>query len=161
MRKADKFLIFAAMTIALSGCYSLRKKFVRKKKSKEPRPVYVDFKEYPGENPEELYDNYYLFAAAWMDEIVNGLGTSYNYKRQRHAFNEVMHNLDRINGILTEEGRMKLKPIYDELAGLNKKVSPNMTDIDKSFILRRVEIIRLRFSRNFKHSKASQWIRKN
>ena len=161
MRRSSRFFILIVITITLSGCYSLRKKFVRKRKSKEPQPVYVDFKEYPEESPEELYDNYYLFASAWMDEIVNGLGASYNYKRQHHAFNEVMHNLDKINSILTEKGRIKLKPIYDELAGLNEKVSPNMTDIDKNFILRRIEIIKLRFSRNFKHSKVFQWIRKN
>jgi len=163
MRKTNRFLIFIVITIALSGCYSLRKKFVRKKKSKEPQPVYVDFKEYPKETPQDLYDNYYLFAGAWMDEIVNSLSDSYNYKRQRHAFSEVMHNLDGINSIFTEEGKTELKPIYDEMASLSKKVSPNMTDIDKSFILRRVEIVRLRFSRNFKHSKVSQWkwIRKN
>ena len=161
MRKVNIFFIFIVITIFLSGCYSLRKKFVRKRKSKKPQPVYVDFKEYPPDNPQDLYDNYYLFAAAWMDEIVNGLSGSYNYKRQRHAFSEVMHNLDRINSIFTEEGKSKLKPIYDEMSVLNKKFSPNMTNMDKNFILRRIEVIRLKFGKNFTHSKVSQWIKKN
>lgn len=161
MMKVSRFLIFIVITIALSGCYSLRKKFVRKRKSKKPQPVYVDFKEYPKENPADIYDNCYLFAGAWMDEIINGLGGSYNYKRQRHAFNEVMRNLDKINEIFTEEGRNKLKSIYDEMASLSKKISPNLTDIDRNFILRKVEIIKLEFGNNFRHSKVSQWIRKD
>ena len=161
MNKVNILSVLVIVTIALSGCYSLRKKFVRKNKSNTTPPVYVDFKDYPQDNPENLYDNYYLFVGAWMDEIVEGLNNGYNYKRQQHAFSEVVHNLDRINGIFTEEGKNKLKPIYDEMVSLNNKVSPNLTDIDRNFILRRVEIIRLRFSRKFRHSKVSRWIRKN
>ena len=161
MRKVRNAVIFIAIIALFTGCYSVRRKFIRKKESEEPHPVYVDFKEYPKERPNNLYDNYYLFAEAWMDEIINGLSGSYNYKRQRYAFNEIIRNLKKMDDIFAKEGRDKLKPIYNEIVNLSKKVSPNMTNIDRIFILRRMEAIEMKFSEGFKHSRVSQWIRKN
>ncbi len=160
MKKASKLFILGITVVVISGCYSVRRKFVRKRKTEKPQPVYVNFKEYPKESTDKLYDNYYLFAGAWIDEIIEGLRGDCNCKRERHAFNEALRNLEEMNNILTEEGKNKLEPLYNEVVKLSHKASPNLTEIDRNFILRKMEDVKLKLDNNFTHSKVSQWIKK-
>ena len=53
-----------------SGCYSIRKKFVRKKKHEKDIPVYVDFKDYPASPSKEAYCDYHLFLRGWLGKRI-------------------------------------------------------------------------------------------
>ncbi len=152
---------FLLSLLILGGCYSVRKKFIRKKKSNTPPKVYVDFKEYPRILPSELYEDYYLFVNAWIDEMIEGLKGSFSYKRERHAWEEAVKNMKGMMDILDNEGKDKLTPLYEELLGLGKEISLGLVDTEKNYLLQKIESLRIRFEKNFMYSKVSQWIKRD
>ena len=95
----------------LGGCYSLRKKFIRKKKHTEEE-VYVNFKEYPKPSSRQLYQDYALFIVAWLDELIVNLREDGNYKKEKRAVEEILLNLEQIMAMFNEEGRKRIKPFY-------------------------------------------------
>ena len=84
------------MIFVNSGCHSIRKKFIRKKKSKEEVPVYIDFKDYPEIPSREAYIDYYLFVEGWLEELVGALKKGFSYKRQKRSIDEAIMNFEQI-----------------------------------------------------------------
>ncbi len=154
------FFLFLAIVVA-TGCYSLRKKFVRKKKNLQPKKVYIELKEYPALSLKQLYEDWYLFANAWLEEMIEGLRGDFNYKRQRHAFSEAVKNMDKIRKVFNAEGKKEISPLYNELLGLEGKLSPFLSGIERNYLLQKIESIKIRFGKGFVYSKVSQWIEKN
>jgi len=163
MKYCKKLITFVLITILFCGCYTLRKKFMRKKKSQEEEPVYVDFKDYPKASSKQLYNDYYLYVKAWLDDLIESLSlvdesNISNYKREKRAIEEALRNLEQIMYIFNQEGKNNLRPLYEELLSLKEKISPDTSDVERSRILIRVELLKMKFDNNFKYSKASQWI---
>jgi len=143
------------------GCYSLRRKFVRKNKSYQRPFVYVDFKQYPPTSPQRLYKECYFFITGWFDELIDELNDGNNYKREKNALQEIIRNLKQINSQLTAAGSQKLSPIYEAMIEIKDKISPCMTEMDKTFLLHRLNDLKLRFNNHFSYSKVYQWIKQN
>ncbi len=155
------FVVFLILSLVLnSGCHSLRKKFVRKKKPKKETPVYVDFKEYPTKPSRDAYIDYYLFVRGWLDELIGALEKGISYKRQRRAINEAIMNLEQIISFFNTEGKEKIYPLYEELLSMRSQVekSPNMSEVKRNSFIRKVEHLKRRFEKNFNYSDAEQWM---
>ncbi len=154
------FFLFLVVIVA-GGCYSLRKKFVRKKKDTQPQKVYIELREYPTLSLKQLYEDWYLFANAWLEEMIEGLRGDFNYKRQRYAFSEAVKNMEKIRKVFNAEGKKKIDTVYNELLSLEREISPFLSSIERNYLLQKIESIKIRFSKDFVYSKASQWIEKN
>jgi len=148
------FLIF------ICGCYTLRKKFIRKKKTEKEIPVYVDFKEYVKEPSKEVYVEYYLFVRGWLDEIIEELKEGGNFKRVRKSFEEAIMNLEQIISFYNREGKEKIIPLYEELLEAKEEIfkSPNMSQTQKNLIILRVERIKRTLEKDFNYTKAKKWM---
>ncbi|MBD3264933.1 MAG: hypothetical protein GF375_07500, partial [Candidatus Omnitrophica bacterium] len=95
MRHTLYFLLILGITISvLTGCRTLREKFIRKKKIEKEEQVYVDFKDYPSRPTEEAYTDYYLFTRGWLDELNESLRSSISHKRNKRAINEAIMNVE-------------------------------------------------------------------
>lgn len=155
-----KTLVFSLviMISLTSGCHSIRKKFVRKKKYKKEVPVYIDFKNYPVKPSRNAYINYYLFVRGWLDELIGALKKGVSHKRQKRAINEATMNLEQIISFYNLEGKDKIYPLYEELLELQKEVerSPNMSEIKRNLLIRRIERFKRRFERDFNYSDAEK-----
>lgn len=161
MVKKRILILILGLLIFGNGCYSLRKKFIRAKEEKET-PVYVDFKDYPEVDTKKLYNEYYTYINAWLEELIESLGEEvdvYNYKRDKRAIEEIIKNLDLLLSLFTEEGQAQLKPLYTEILTFRDKFTPFITDSEKAYILQRLQLIKIRFDDKFSYSKVSLWIK--
>lgn len=158
-----KKLFFAFLILLMglnSGCHSLRKKFVRKKKSKKEVPVYVDFKEYPTKPSREAYIDYYLFVRGWLDELLAAAKKGISHKRQRRAISEAIMNIEQIISFFNTEGKEKIYPLYEELLSIGIQVNkaPNMSEVRRNSLVRKIEQVKRRFEKGFNYSDAEQWM---
>ena len=152
-------LIFLILDMALlSGCYTLRKKFIRKKESKQPT-VYVDFKQYQAPHAQEAYQDYYLFVQGWLDELIKALAYTENRKKQKQAITEALFNMEQLFYFFTQQGQEHLSPIYEELTAIKTKIySTQLHEADKQYTLKKIEFLKREFQREFKWENVSQWI---
>lgn len=159
MRRVLFFFLIIMLSLT-SGCYNLRKKFIRKKKYKKEAEVYVNFKDYPAKPTREAYINYYLFVRGWLDDLIEALKKGISYKRQRRAINEAIMNLEQIIAFYSSEGKEALYPIYEELQGFREAldVSPNMSENKRNSLIRKVEQLKRTFEKNFNYSDAEKWM---
>ncbi len=141
------------------GCYPLRKKFTRKKKTSQ-ETVYVDFKEYSQAPVIELYNDYYLFINGWLDESIVDLRNSRNYKRQKRALGQALYNMELLTSLFSDKGKAKIEPLRKELESLKEEITPGLTQVEANTILRRTELLKLRFNKGFTYSKALEWMKK-
>lgn len=158
-------LLLVGVILSTSGCTTLRKKFVRKKKYEKEEPVYINFKNYPAKPSREAYIDYYLFVNGWIDDLtqsisVEKLNTGYNYKRAKRAINGAVMNLEQIISFLNKEGKEKIYPLYIDLRKVkeNMEKNPNMSALERNRILQKVESFRREFEAEFKYSQAQKWM---
>lgn len=97
-RKAISFLL--CLAVGVTGCASLRKKFVREKNYHKPvtpiRPVKVY--EEPAV-PAELYRKHYTRWQFWQQELIDGIGA--NQKQAGRAVQEAVAELRYLQGLLS------------------------------------------------------------
>ena len=152
-----RIIIFLVIfSLFINGCYSLRKKFVRKKQYKE-EPVYIDFKNYPDVPSKDLYYNYYLLVIGWIDDLKDSLLGVENSKRQKRAIDEAIRNLEQCMAFLNQDGKEKIYPLYKELLDIKKDIYSGYDNLKKNFILSKIDNFKKRFQANFSYSKAQDF----
>ncbi len=152
---------FLILTLGLtSGCYNIRKKFIRKKKGQEDRPVYIDFKDYPLTPSREAYIDYYLFVRGWLDELAEALNKGLSYKRERRAINEAIMNFEQIIAFFNSAGKDRVYPLYEELLKVREELarSPNMSEIRRNLLIRKIETFKRRFEKECNYTDAEEWM---
>ncbi|MFH1767643.1 MAG: hypothetical protein ABH858_00595 [Candidatus Omnitrophota bacterium] len=156
-----KLGIILTLVLSLCGCYSLRKKFIREKKQPQEEQIYVDFKKYPQVASTEMYSDYYVFINGWLDQLIETITLDEipNYKREKRAATEALRIMDRMMEILDSAGRQKLQPLCDELSEVEKMITSDSTDVDRTIILRKTDWVRIRFQRDFTYSKVRKWLK--
>lgn len=159
MRKYSIFILIAALFLT-SGCYTLRKKFIRKKKYQKEEPVYVNFKDYPTKPSREAYVDYYLFVKGWLSELSESLSKGYSVKREKRAIKEAMMNLEQIISFFDKEGQEKIYPLYQDLSKVKGSIenNPNMSSVERNSLVQKLEHFRRRFEADFKYSNAQKWM---
>lgn len=159
MRKYFIFVLIAALFLT-SGCYSLRKKFIRKKKYQKEEPVYVNFKDYPTKPSREAYLDYYLFVKGWLEELTESLNRGYSIKREKRAIGEAVMNLEQMIGFFNKEGQEKIYPLYQDLTKVKVSIetNPNLSSVERNTLVQRIEHFRRRFEADFKYSNAQKWM---
>ena len=153
-------LLLISVILFNSGCHSMRKKFIRKKKVQEELPVYVDFKEYPEKPSREAYLDYYLFVDGWLDELIGALKKGVSYKREKRAIDEAIMNLEQIISFYNDQGREEAYDLYSELLGIRKDMEKNrnLSDLRRNYLVRKIEGLKRRFEKNFNYTDAERWM---
>ncbi|MCK9615313.1 MAG: hypothetical protein M0R48_07415 [Candidatus Omnitrophica bacterium] len=158
-------LLLAGIILSTGGCYSLRKKFIRKKKYQKEEPVYINFKNYPAKPSRDAYVDYFLFVKGWIDDLTESLrierfNTGYNTKREKRAINGAVMNLEQIISFFNQEGKEKIYPLYIDLVKIRDSMekSPNMSSPRRALILQKIEHFRREFEAEFKYSEAQKWM---
>ena len=142
-----------------SGCYSVRKKFVRKQAPKEPE-VYLNLKNY-SKNIAADYDNNVMFFKGWCEEAIDGLYDGGNRKRVKRSLDEAISCMENIMGYYNEEGRNKILPLYQDLKAINDDFcqSSRASVVDFVRFKRRIEMVKAEFLLNFKYHEAKKWLK--
>ncbi len=151
---------FLSLILVLnSGCHSLRKKFVRKKKEKEP-PVYVTFKEYPQKPARDIYIDYYLYTKGWLEDLTKALRKGISYKRQKRATDEAIMNLEQIISFFNQDGVKAIDSLYRNLKQVQTEIkrAPNLSQIKRNSLIRKIENIKREFDSNYTYTDAKEWL---
>ena len=160
MRKLLFF--FLILTVVLgSGCHSLRKKFIRKKKYEKEEVAYVSFKEYPRKPTREVYLDYYLFVRGWLEELEDALERGLGYTRQKRAINEAVMNFEQLMYFFeSDEAKKKINPLYEEILRIKIEVErgASMSELKRSSLLRDVGNFKRRFEKDFNYTDAEKWM---
>lgn len=115
MRKKLICGILALCVLAVSGCETLPKKFIRKK----PKPAYTPSVVFVDQGAfQKKYSNEYYYKThftlwkTWQDEILLNLGG--NAKKVKRSAEEAYSHLEQMSRYLKPEKQAKLQPLMDE-----------------------------------------------
>lgn len=109
MMKTTVLVVLIAACVALTGCESLVRKFVRKPKERPRAEALLEPQEY-GHDPAvnaEMYEQYFLYWKSWQDEFTGALSGT-NRKRQLETVGEALRNLTEMRGLLNDEAKARL-----------------------------------------------------
>ena len=148
------------MVFSQSGCHSLRKKFIRKKKHTKEAPVYIDFKEYSDKPSKEAYHDYYVFVRGWLDELIGSLAEDKSFKRRKRAINEAVMNVEQMISFFNQEGKEEIYSLYEEIINIRDQVQamPNMSQLKCNYLIKKTEGVKRRFEKSFTYSDAEKWM---
>jgi len=155
-------LILCLMVYAGSciGCYSIRKKFTRKKTSEEETPVYVQVKEYAAVPTEKVYRDYYVFLRGWLDDLKIALQDQSSLKRSKKAIDEAIMNFTQMYQSLNGPGKKERSDILEELMNIKKTVyNPGLFSTDTSRLIARVDKVKRVLEKQMRYEAVSGYLK--
>ncbi|MEI7998067.1 MAG: hypothetical protein WCH62_00965 [Candidatus Omnitrophota bacterium] len=109
------------VSVSLSACETLRKKFTRKKKAghetQDFQPV-LEPQEYPSieHSPVENYKQHYALIKAWYKDLWTGIDEKNTDKTVKYSIKQILDHIDQMKLLLKGPKAQEL----DQLAGLLK-----------------------------------------
>lgn len=128
-KKIALILFINIIVLNLSGCETLKKKFIRKPKAgKKVSPVLVP-QDYKGIYPNSaLYDNHFIYWRTWTDDLMDCLSNESSNKRQVLAANRAVEDLERMQDLLKSPKKEALAAhikVYERVLDKVRLVRPN------------------------------------
>ena len=126
MKKTTAGLMLLIFLSALTGCESLPKKFIRKKKEAEHTPAVVYIEKGPYQKKfsnEYYYKTHYTLWKTWQGETLDNLNG--NSKKRSRSIQEAYSNLDQMSRYLKPEKQTQLQPILEDLKKCMDKLQMN------------------------------------
>lgn len=115
--------IFILCVVAMSGCETLPKKFIRKKPKPEHTPsvVFIEQGSYQKKYSNEYYYKmHFTLWKTWQDEILSNLGG--NSKKVARSAEEAYSHLEQMSRYLKSEKQALLKPLLEDTKRFLDKV---------------------------------------
>ena len=69
-------------------------------------------------------------------------------------------NLEQIMSFYNDKGKEKIYPVYQNFISIKKDISkfPNMSQMQKNFLISRIDHIKRRFEADFNYIDAQKWM---
>src|SRR3989338_2813822 len=113
-KKIALLLSIGVIAMNLSGCETLKKKFIRKQSPKKVSPVLVP-QDYRGIYPNDiLYSNHFNYWRTWTEDLINCLDTKASNKREKLAAARAVEDLERMQDLLTGDKEDKAYILKEE-----------------------------------------------
>lgn len=113
------------LSLALTGCEPLRKKFTRKKKEEargiEPILTPIDYGT-PQISPQERYAQHYSLWKVWHADLIEAINEEGSDKKQRYVFSQMLVQLEEMKKWVAEEKQEQLTAFIEETASLEKEL---------------------------------------
>ena len=112
-------MILCVLTVSVSGCTALHKKFTRKKKEKNSEQAFIpvlDPIDYPAPrvSPEERYRYYYSLWKVWQRDLVQNIDKNESDKNQKYLINQIITQLTEMKKWVTEAKQQELSSSIGE-----------------------------------------------
>lgn len=159
MKRYFKVLVIAILAVNLAGCMALQKKFTPKKKPvKMPRVYHT--KEYDKNPTPELYQKHYAYWMTWQSELIKVLGD--NGKKDKRCIQEIVGNLQDMQGILVEEKAAALEPHIVKMENVKDEIfGAEMTQANKDYVRRTLEREDRAIKREFSLKRVRNYLKKS
>jgi len=152
------------LTVGLSGCYGVRKKFIRKKKASEEPPVYVNLKEYSNVPVEQVYRDYHVFLRGWLDDLVLSLQDNGSWKRSKKAIDEALRNFSQMRFFFNDEGTQATNEMFDTLLAVKEYVyipSHDTSDNDHARWIDKIKRLQRKVEKMLPYDNVKPWLKNN
>jgi len=132
------------LSLSLSGCEPLRKKFTKKKKEvkKEEFIPILDPIDYPPSqvSPLEKYKYHYSLWQVWSKDLVQLINEPTMEKRKNYLFTEILQQLDEMKRWIPQESLPKIEEAVSAYEGVRQ-------ELDKPEMMRNQSVLETRLRR--------------
>ena len=145
---------FLVVSMTLSSCEPLRKKFTRKKKADSAESMEVPILEpvaYPKKvyTSLDLYKNHFTYWKAWHKELMQSVADNQGTKRKLYLLAQDVTQLTEMQKLLPEEKQALLKNAIDRLARFRADVVSPVPSRDASAWKTELESIDKKIRRDY------------
>lgn len=120
----NRFLIYAVIlivSISLTGCAGLQRKFTRKKKKEERVAPIITTYDYSKElRVDELYKKHFLFWKSWQTELIDKM--DFTYKKRTVCYDHTVANLLEMRKYLTGSKLEEIGPFITEIKSIDPDI---------------------------------------
>ena len=161
LKKNCVFLLLAVMTIgSLSGCSTLRRKFIRKNKNEKEPELYLELRDYPEAPSQDIYHSHFSFVKGWLAEVVLQLEGGSNNKRIRYSIDKSIESLLIIKNYLKPESKQEMDALYGEFYDLKARIyDPYVLDFKRDSILKQAKRLKRKFAKQFSYNKIKHFLK--
>jgi len=163
MKKTILYLFAACLLADLSGCASLRKKFIRKKRKEEEEKttVILALEDYDKiADYHNLYKKHFLLWQYWCDELISSL--KMNYKKQKECAAQSLENLISLKKYVSSSKKEPLSTYIQRFEKIKLKVDRRKitNDIEKARTVRELEKLKRLVDKEYRYSEIKAFITK-
>ena len=158
-RRVQILTFFLILVFLISGCASLKDKFIRKPKEKDKDRKYYVVKEYDVHPSLELYTKRYIFWKNWQRELL-GVLRSDNHKKIVVSAEQATSNLYDMKRMLVDEKGDQLQEIISQMSDVEQTIKKQrITQGNIVRIRRKIESLGRKVKKDFSYTKVRGYIR--
>jgi len=133
LKKAVPVLLLVCMCMSMTGCETLKKKFVKKHPQKKVTPVMYP-QDYKGVYTNDvLYNNHFNYWRTWTEDLIDCLKTKGSSKREVLAATRAVEDLQRMQDLLNSPKKEELEKYVKFYESVRMKVGLGQpTDVQAS-----------------------------
>ncbi|MGB2600137.1 MAG: hypothetical protein WBB86_05150 [Candidatus Omnitrophota bacterium] len=152
--------VILSLAFLVSGCASVREKFVRKPKDEEKETRrYQVVRQYDVHPNIELYTKRYIFWKNWQRELLEVLPED-SHKKKVVAAEQLVSNLYDMKGMLVDEKGDELQKLIDQMVGVEDTIkTQRITGANRVRLRRKIESVGREIKREFSYTKVQGFIR--
>jgi len=161
MKKTILYLFAVCLLADLTGCASLRKKFIRKKRKEEAEKstVVLALEDYDKLiDYHNLYKKHFLLWQYWCDELISSF--EMNYKKQKVCADQSLENLSSLKKYVTSSKKEPLGTYIQRFEKIKLQIDRRKisNDIEKSRTVREIEKLKRLVDKEYRYSKIKAFI---
>ncbi|MFA5038457.1 MAG: hypothetical protein WC732_02120 [Candidatus Omnitrophota bacterium] len=125
LKKYLSVVLVVAFIVSSAGCETLRKKFIRKRKTPQSREAMIitprDYSAHPFPN-HVLYRQYFTYWKAWNQELVTALNDRASHKKVVDCMDQALINLKKMSTYLLEDKAKSLAAYIQQSEALMSRI---------------------------------------
>jgi hypothetical protein len=151
--------VILSLAFLVSGCASLKDKFVRKPKEEKEARRYQVVRQYDVHPSIDLYTKRYIFWKNWQRELLEALPED-SHKKKVVAVEQLVSNLYDMKGMLEDKQGDELQKLIDQMMSVEDTIkTQRVTGANKVRLRRKIESVGREIKREFSYTKVQGYIR--
>ena len=159
MKRLSVIVTAIFLTMSLTGCEAVQKKFTRKKKEvKTPR--FYQLKKYTKKPSPELYKQHYAYWESWQEELVQFVGQ--NRKKDERAIDEAIGHLKDMQNILVPSKAEAMQPHVERMESARTMIfDGELSSANKDYVRSNIDREDRAIRRDFCYDRVKNDLRKS
>jgi len=147
-----------ALSVSISGCAGLQRKFTRKKKKEEKlAPVITTYDYSKDLRVDKLYKKHFLFWKTWHTELIDKM--DFGYKKRSVCYHHTVENLLEMKKYLAQSKQEELWPIMVKIKSIDSDVKKKRLSKSEMYRMKQLlEKAKRRIDKEFSYSKVKDFL---
>lgn len=157
-KKCIIYLLLLILFISFSGCATLQKKFVRKKKQEEKATPIITMYDYSKDlRVDELYKKHFLFWKTWQLELIERMDAT--YKKRNVCYDHIIASLMEMERYLAAPKREELQPFLERIKSIDPMIRKGRLSKSEKYRMREMlEDVRRQIEKRFSYSDVKDFL---